>query len=164
MNTDTARILVIGAGVNGSVCAASLSNAGINVTVLARGQRYEELRSEGIIIENSLTHERSTTKVPVINALEPGDIYDYILVIIRQDQIAALMPILARNRSSNIVFMANNLLGAEAYAAIEKERIMLGFVFAGGKSEGSVVYAISGVGGVIGALFGVTPLGKLTIP
>ena len=161
MIANNARILVIGAGVNGSVCAASLCRAGVQVTVLARGQRYEELRNEGILIENSLTHERSTTKVPVINALEPDDIYDYILVIIRQDQMAGLVPILAKNRSSNIVFMANNLLGAEAYAAIETERIMLGFVFAGGNSEGSVVHAISGVGGVIGALFGVTPFGEI---
>ena len=158
---DNLRMLVIGAGVNGSLCAASLSKAGINVTVLARGQRYEELRSEGIIIENPLTHERSTTKVPVINALEPDDIYDYILVIIRQDQIAALMPILAKNRSSNIVFMVNNLSGAEAYAAIEKERILLGFVFGGGKREGAVVYAVSGVGGVLGALFGGIPFGEI---
>jgi len=49
MNMDNARILVIGAGVNGSVCAVGLYNAGISVTVLARGKRYEELREEGII-------------------------------------------------------------------------------------------------------------------
>ena len=111
MNRDTARILVIGAGVNGSVCAASLHKAGINVTVLARGQRYEELRNDGIIIENTLTHERSITKVPVIPALELDDIYDYILVVIRQDQIAALLPVLARNRSANIVFTAKDISG-----------------------------------------------------
>jgi len=161
MDMDKARILVIGAGVNGSVCAASLHKAGFDVTVLARGQRYEELRNEGIIIENSLTHARSMTKVPVTQALEPDDIYDYILVVIRQDQMAALLPILARNRSANIVFMANDLLGAEAYAAIGKERILLGFVFGGGKREGAVVYAVSDVGGVLGALFGGIPFGEI---
>ena len=155
------RFLVIGAGVNGSVCAASLQKAGVNVTVLARGQRYEELRDDGIIMENSLTHERSITKVPVISVLEANDIYDYILVIIRQDQMAGLLPILDRNRSSNIVFMANNLTGYEAYAAIARERIMLGFVFGGGKREGAVVYAISGVGGVLGVLFGGIPFGEI---
>lgn len=113
MEKENARILVTGAGVNGSICAASLYKVGINVTILARGQRYEELRDDGIIIENSLTQERSITKVPVISVLEADDIYDYILVIIRQDQMAGLLPILARNRSSNIVFMANNLTGAK---------------------------------------------------
>ena len=161
MKMDNARILVIGAGVNGSICAASLYKAGINVTVLARGQRYEEIRKEGIIIENSLTHERSVTEIPVIQALEPDDIYDYILVIIRQDQMPALLPVLARNRSAAIVFMANDLSGAEAYAAIGKERILLGFVFGAGKREGPVVYGISGVGGVLGALFGGIPFGEI---
>ncbi len=161
MKIENARILVIGAGVNGSICAASLDKAGINVTLLARGQRYEELRNEGIIIENSLTHERSITKVPVIPVLEPDDIYDYILVIIRQDQIVALLPALTRNRSANIVFMANDISGAEAYAAVGMDRILLGFVFGAGKREGAVVYGISGVGGVLGALFGGIPFGEI---
>jgi len=161
MDTEKARILVIGAGVNGSVCATSLNKAGINVTVLARGPRYEDLRNEGIIIENSLTHERSVTKVPVINTLGLEDAYDYILVIVRQDQIASLLPVLAGNRSPNIVFMVNNLSGAEAYTGIEKKRVMLGFVFGGGKREDGVVYAVSGVGGVLGALFGGIPFGEI---
>ena len=154
-------MLVIGAGVNGSICAARLCRAGIDGTILARGQRYTQIRSEGIIIENSLTHARSVTKVPVIQALEPDDLYDYILVVIRQDQMAALLPSLARNRSATIVFMANDLSGAKAYAPIEKERILLGFVFAGGKREGSVVYGVDGVGGLLGALFHGTPFGEI---
>ena len=161
MKIENAKILVIGAGVNGSICAASLYKAGINVTILARRQRYEELRNEGIIIEDSLTHECHITKVPVIPVLEPDDIYDYILVIIRQDQIAALLPTLAENRSANIVFMANDLSGAEAYTAVGKERILLGFVFGAGKREGAVVYGVSGVGGVLGALFGGIPFGEI---
>ena len=34
MNKDTTRILVIGAGVNGSICATKLHAAGVAVTVL----------------------------------------------------------------------------------------------------------------------------------
>ena len=161
MIKDTARILVIGAGVNGSICATKLQTAGVDVTMLARGQRYDEIHNNGIIIENSLTHERSTTKVPVIRTLEPEDIYDYVLVVIRRDQVAALLPDLGRNRSANIVFMTNNLTGTDAYTAVGKERIMLGFVFAGGKRENAVVYAVSGVGGVLGALFSGTPFGEI---
>jgi len=41
------RILIVGAGVNGSVCAAALHRAGYDVTVLARGKRLEELQ-EGV--------------------------------------------------------------------------------------------------------------------
>jgi ketopantoate reductase len=39
MASDNARILVIGAGVNGSVCAGRLFERGVDVTVLARGKR-----------------------------------------------------------------------------------------------------------------------------
>ena len=72
MDKDNARILVIGAGVNGSVCAAGLQRAGANVTVLARGRRYEELAEQGIVIENPIKVTRTVTKVPVINRLDPG--------------------------------------------------------------------------------------------
>lgn len=142
MDKENARILVIGAGVNGSLCATRLHDAGVDVTVLARGKRYEELRDEGIVIEDPMTQKRSVAKVPVIDALDPQDCYDYILVIVRKNQVAALLPVLARNGSPNIVFMGNNLSGPDEYtAALGKERVMLGFVFGAGRREGSVIRA-----------------------
>jgi 2-dehydropantoate 2-reductase len=161
---DKTRILVIGAGVNGSICAAALFRAGIDVTVLARGKRYEELQGEGIVIENLLTKARDVVKVPVIVALESEDVYDYALVVVHRHQVKDLLPALARNRSPNIVFMVNNPSGPDEFiSAIGKERVMLGFVFAGGKREGSIVRAISGnIGGVLGKLFGGgTPFGEI---
>ncbi|MBL8164057.1 MAG: ketopantoate reductase family protein, partial [Anaerolineae bacterium] len=64
MLTDNARILIIGAGVNGSICAAGLHNAGFNLTLLARGQRYADLQANGIIIEDQFKHTRTVTHVP----------------------------------------------------------------------------------------------------
>lgn len=158
MVKDTARILVIGAGVNGSVCAAGLQRAGANVTVLARGQRYDELLEQGIVIENPIKNTRTVTKVPVINELTPEDRYDYILVIVRKNQVPDLLPVLAQNHSPNIVFMVNNPSGPEVYtAALGRERVMLGFVFAGGKRDGSVIRAIGGPGEAVGA----PPFGEL---
>jgi 2-dehydropantoate 2-reductase len=158
MKMDDARILVIGAGVNGSVCAAGLQRAGANVTVLARGQRYAELAEDGIVIENPIKNTRSVTKVPVISGLTPEDRYDYILVIVRKNQVPELLPVLARNCSPNIVFMVNNPSGPEVYtAALGRERVMLGLVFAGGKRDGSVIRAIGGPGEAVGA----PPFGEL---
>jgi len=158
MNTNNARILVIGAGVNGSICAVGLYNAGVDVTVLARGKRYEELREEGIVIENPFKHTRTVTKVPVINHLDPADIYDYILVIVRKNQVPDLLPVLANNRSPNVVFMVNNPSGPDEFTKVlGKERVMLGFVFGAGKREGSVIHAIGGAGSSMGA----APFGEL---
>jgi len=142
MKRENARILVIGVGVNGSLCATRLHHAGVDVTVLARGKRYEELRDAGIVIEDPMTNKRSVTRVPVTSALEPQDTYDYILVVVRRNQVAALLPVLARNGSPNIVFMGNNLSGPDEYtAALGKERVMLGFVFGAGRREGDVIRA-----------------------
>jgi len=143
MKINKAKILVIGAGVNGSACASVLHNGGIDVTILARGKRYEEIQKEGIIIENPFKNKRSVTKVKVINILIPDDFYDYILVIIRKNQVFELLPVLAQNCSPNIVFMGNNLAGPDEYTnALGKDRVMMGFVFAGGKREGNIIKAI----------------------
>ena len=140
---DHARVLVIGAGVNGSACAAGLHNGGMDVTVLARGERYEQLREEGILIEDPFKHKRSLTRVPVINTLEPDDRYDYILVVIRKNQVADLLPVLAQNKSPNIVFMGNNLSGPDEFTRLlGRERVMMGAVYAAGKRDGNLIRAI----------------------
>ena len=79
----------------------------------------------------------------VIDTLNPDDFYDYILVVIRRNQISELLPVLAKNKSPNVVFMGNNLAGPDEYTnALGKDRVMMGFVFAGGKREGNVIKAI----------------------
>jgi 2-dehydropantoate 2-reductase len=144
MNMDAARILIIGAGVNGSVCAANFSNAGIDITVLARGKRTTELLEEGIVIEDPFTKKRSVTRVRVITQLDPDDRYDFVLVIIRKNQVTELLPVLAQNKSPNIVFMGNNLTGpAEFVQSLGKERVMMGSVYAAGKRDGSIIRAIT---------------------
>ena len=60
---------MIGAGVNGSICTEGLVKAGIAVTVLARGKRCEEIRNQGIVIENPVNGRRTVTQVPVIDML-----------------------------------------------------------------------------------------------
>ena len=105
MASDNARILVIGAGVNGSVIAARLFERGVDVTVLARGKRLAQIASNGIVIENPFSQKRRVAKARAIGELAPGDAYDYILVVVRRNQVAELLPTLAANTSPNVVFM-----------------------------------------------------------
>jgi len=140
---DKARILVIGAGVNGSAISAGLFRGGVDVTVLARGKRFEELCAEGIVIENPFNQKRTITKVPVTDQLSPDDPYDYVLVVVRKNQVLKLLPLLVQNCSPNIVFMGNNLSGpAELVKALGKERVMMAGVFAAGKRDGNLIRAI----------------------
>jgi len=144
MKFDNAKILVIGAGVNGSICAAGLHRAGFDTTILARGKHFEEVRDEGIVIENPFKHARSVTHVPVIASLEAEDLYDYILVVVRKNHVQSLLPMLARNHSPNIVFMVNNPSGPEEFVrALGKDRVMMGFVFGAGARDGSIIHGIS---------------------
>jgi len=146
MKPGNARILIIGAGVNGSICAARLHRAGVNVKVLARGKRYVEVRDQGIIIEDVLKKTRDLTQVPVAAELETKDIYDYILVVVRKNQAPDLLPTLARNGTPNIVFMVNNPSGPEEWIrALGKERVLVGFVFGSGKRDGNVVRGITSI-------------------
>jgi 2-dehydropantoate 2-reductase len=67
------RVLIIGAGVIGSFNAARLAGGGVDVTLLARGRRLEDLREHGIVLENAFSRRQSVTHVPLIQRLEPGD-------------------------------------------------------------------------------------------
>ncbi len=147
---------MIGAGVNGSVCAARLFERSVDVTLLARGKRLAEIESHGIVIENPFNQKRTVVKMKAIGELAPGDTYDYILVVVRRNQVAALLPTLAANSSPNLVFMNNNLAGpGEIVAALGTERPMLGFVFAGGKRDGEIIRAMGPL------KHSVTPFGEI---
>ncbi len=157
----SSRVLVIGAGVNGCAIAAALFNGGVDVTILARAKRFAEVCSAGIVIENPFNHRRSITHLPAIEHLSADDTYDFILVVVRKNQVAGILPLLAENHSPNIVFMGNNLLGPHDFvAALGKPRVMMGGVFAAGKRVGSLIHAmvIKSVASPIGEIDGsITP-------
>jgi ketopantoate reductase len=47
------KVLIVGAGVIGSFNAARMSDAGRDVTLLARGRRLADLREHGVALEDS---------------------------------------------------------------------------------------------------------------
>ncbi len=152
------KILFYGAGVLGSLYAARLSQAGQDVTMLARGQRLADLRQYGIVIEDPVTGVRATTPVKVVEALAPEDAYDLVVVLMRKNQVTDILPALAANKATpNVLFMINNAAGPDLYVqALGRERVLLGFPGAGGRREGHVVYARLMEGGIQ-----VTTMGEL---
>jgi len=143
MGELAAKLLVLGAGVNGSAIAAGLHQAGQDVTVLARGTRFDALSSQGIIIENPFNHRRTVTKVPAIDHLGAETAYDYVLVVVRKSQVADVLPLISLNPSPTIVFMGNNLSGPDEFIrSLGEERVMMGAVYAAGKRDGHVVRAV----------------------
>lgn len=138
------RILIFGAGVIGSICAARLHEAGVDVTLLARGPRLADLQEHGVVLEDGKTGATTVTKVPLIGELEPGDRYDYILVVMRRNQVAGALPALAANSSPNVVFLGNRASGPDdLIASLGRERVLLGFAGSGGQRNGYVVRYLS---------------------
>lgn len=135
------KILFYGAGVMGSLYAAKLQESGQDVSILARGQRLADLREHGIVLEDGRTSTRTITRVNVVERLEPEDAYDLVVVMMPKDYIPDVLPVLAANRQTpNVLFVCNNAAGPDdMIAALGRERVLLGFVGAGGTREGHLV-------------------------
>ena len=135
------NILVYGAGVLGSLYAARLQDTGHAVTILARGARANEIRAHGLVLQEEATGRQTVTRVRVVEQLRTDEAYDLILVLVRKNQLAPILPLLAEHRRSpNVLFMVNNASGpADLEAVVGRERVLLGFPGAGGTREGHVV-------------------------
>lgn len=135
------RILFYGAGVIGSLYAARLQTAGNDVSILARGPRLKDLKEYGIVLEQALTGQQTTTPINVVEQLSPDDAYDLIVVAMRKNQVAAVLPILsAHQHTPNVMFMVNNPSGyGDWVQAVGRDRFLVGFAGGGGTLEGHVV-------------------------
>lgn len=140
------KILVYGAGPLGSIFSARLQQGGHDVTLLARGERLEALRREGIVLIDARSETRSATQVVLTERLDPEDAYDLVLVIMRKNRIGAILPTLAANKKiPTFLFLCNNAAGPNEYIeALGAERVMLGFPISAGYFEGSMVRSLVG--------------------
>lgn len=157
------KILFYGAGIIGSLYAARLQEAGCDVSILARGQRLKDLREHGIVLEHGLTGEQTNTRVNVVEQLSSEDAYDLIVVVMRKNQVPAVLPILSANqRTPNVLFMVNNPSGYDDWIkAVGRDRLLLGFSGTSGALEGHIVRYIVGSSWMQPTMFG-EPDGQIT--
>lgn len=135
------RILVYGAGVLGSICALRLSTAGHDVTLLARGERLVEIRSNGLRLVEYASGESRNANVSLVESFGADDRYDLALIMMQRQQAIESLPTLARNRVvPTFLFIGNCAAGVGMYAkALGENRVLLGFVLSGGYIEEGVV-------------------------
>jgi 2-dehydropantoate 2-reductase len=137
-NIQPLRILIFGAGVIGSAFAVRLSQSGIDVTLLDRGDRLTQLQSKSLLYA-----DKGVTKalsVNVIEQLADDDLYDFILVPVPLDRMKSALLALRDNRSKNIVTLGNGV-DYDAWCSIVGERLLPGFPGAGGDIKDGVLYA-----------------------
>ncbi len=136
------RILFFGAGPLGSVYAHLFHEKGKDVTVLARGERYDWLKKNGLVLLNEITGQKGSSRVNVVNELKPEDEYDLAVVLIRKNKLPPVLEILAASPGvKNVLFMGNNALGFdERLKRLPVEKALFGFPGAGGGIREQVVH------------------------
>ena len=133
------KILIIGAGVLGSNLAHSIKKEN-DVTILARGKTYENLKNNGLIINHKLGN-RTVDHFNVINKLDEDDIYDVIFIVSRFSALDDIVAIVEKNKSKNVVFVGNNM-SAEKYVNISNKNVLFAFFMAAGKKYDGYINSI----------------------
>lgn len=162
------RILIYGAGVQGSYLAHELINGGNDVTILARGSRLAELREQGLVIRHYFQRKTTREQVRLVSELAEQDHYDLIFVTMKYTDFPSVLPILARNISEHIILVGNNLTAQQMAdelqaGSVRPKQIVFGFQLNGGKREAKQMVCIRFGKGemVIGALDGKIPFQAL---
>lgn len=134
------RILVVGAGVIGSVYTDGLIRAGHDVVLLARGQRLEALRNSGLLLRRADTGERTNQMVKAVPDLHDQDPFDVVLVPVRFEQLDGVLPLLSEmTDESDVVFFGNYPEGTSKLLEVLGDRVVFGFPAVGGVREGEVI-------------------------
>ncbi|RDE17980.1 MAG: hypothetical protein C4K49_00135 [Candidatus Thorarchaeota archaeon] len=108
--TVIVRVLVCGAGVQGSFLAATMHQAGIDVILLARGDRLRDIQLRGVRFAIHPSTEVISVPVPVTSDTAAVSESDSVFVVMQKQQAIDLTPTLAASRSDNTVvcYIGNN--------------------------------------------------------
>jgi 2-dehydropantoate 2-reductase len=134
------KMLIVGAGVIGTVYGAHIAAAGNQVSVLRHRRRTDEVAVGGLCARDVLDGGRVDAEAEVVPVAD-GD-YDVILVAVRREQLAsafARLAVLAGKPA--VVFFGNNPSGRAAIPGDVPGDVYLGFPGVGGvMADGTADY------------------------
>lgn len=135
------RILMLGVGVIGSVYAGHLSDAGHEVTLVARGRRFAELQTSGLVLQDARTGHRTTFRLPVLATVDDQQRdFDVVFVAVRREQLATAVSSLTSSGVSGDVVLFGNAAGLTQELTSELgSRALVGFPAAGGVRDGGLI-------------------------
>ncbi|WNS46444.1 2-dehydropantoate 2-reductase N-terminal domain-containing protein [Paenibacillus sp. MMS20-IR301] len=151
MSIKQIKILIVGAGVIGSLYALRFAQSGLDVTLLARGKRLDFLKEYGLLYNDNGTIQQISIKT--IDKLVSDDIYDFIFVPVRYDQAESALSAIKNNQSETIITLTNTV-GYDRWLEIVGERLLPGFPGAGGDIKDGVLYAQFGSNTFFGEING----------
>jgi len=137
------RILVLGAGVLGCNVAIDLYKAGADVTLLARGEWYQNIKKNGLRIKDKFSFRTKTYPIEVTDHLSPEDVYDAIFVSLRYTQLDSIINELKNNKSTVIIFNGNNPTAGKLAGQFPDKHVLFSFAEVGGNRDGEKVNSFS---------------------
>lgn len=153
------KILVIGAGVLGSVMVHYLCKAGNDVTLCARST-YEELKENGIVIKHYAQRKTTVDHPRIIKEIDFSENYDIVFSVMQGQQQILLLDTFSKLKTKLIVLVGNNMEADRCETYINENKIskechvLFGFQVSAGHREGSKVVTarLSKVSLYLGAL------------
>ena len=136
------RILIVGAGVIGTVYGAHLGAAGHAISVLSHPPRTSDVTARGLTARDVLTGNRVETRAVVVPDAAAG-LYDLVLAAVRADLLAsACAELTGLQGAPAVLFFGNNPGGRAAIPATVPGAVQLGFPGIGGVlRDGTADYA-----------------------
>jgi 2-dehydropantoate 2-reductase len=126
------KILIVGAGVIGTVYGAHLAAAGNTVYFLSHGPRTDDVAANGLSVRDKADGGQLNARVTVVQHADGT--YDVVLVAVRRDQLATACVALAQlGGSPAIVLFGNNPAGHSAVPDDVPGDVYLGFPGIGGE-------------------------------
>jgi 2-dehydropantoate 2-reductase len=134
-----ADVLIVGAGVIGSVYGAHLAAAGHEVSVPARGQRASDIERDGITVRNVNTGRSLRSSVTVVRGSGHGR-PRLVLIAVQNEQLGSVYETLAAVRGSpTLLFFGNNPAGKAGIPQSLPGTVRLGFPGVAGQLKGPTV-------------------------
>ena len=132
------KVLVFGAGVIGAYLAHVLIQAGNEVTILAREERAQSLKQNGLVIRHHLQKKTTKDEVEAVTDVS-GRSFDAAFVVMPYHKILQAMPQIAQLQTKLLVLVGNDLAPAKIEAELAKapgiKKVLFGFQVSGGKKE-----------------------------
>ena len=131
------KIAILGAGAMGSVLAAHLTRAGEEVAVIARGNRAEDIKKNGIIIEGL---ENFTVSCPVITDADTLKKVDVLIYTVKTYDMEPSLKALGHVSAASVFSVQNGVLKNEQMAEVYgSEKVLGAAAFLSGELEQSGV-------------------------
>ncbi len=137
------QVAVVGAGVVGTTYAVHLARVGMDVTLLSRGARAQELASHGAAVRDLLSRRRVSAPMRYATTLAPDTPWDLAIMAVGSDQVAEAADLAtALGQVTPVLWLQDTPTAAALAETLGERSVLLGFPATGGSRARGEVYSL----------------------